>query len=131
MSDTLIKLLALLIITAAVSITLKPHRAEYAMLLSIAASAVAVTVILADVFPTVLRVRDLFSGNSEISASLGIAIKCLGVAYLTDFAADTCRDFGQTALAAKAEFAGKCAIFALCVPIMSSILESALKFAQL
>lgn len=131
MNDTLIKLLALLIIAASLTVTLKPHRPEYAMLLSIAAGVAALTVILAEIFPAISRIHEMFVSNSETAAILGVAVKCLGIAYITDFAADTCRDFGQTALAAKAEFAGKCAIFALCVPIISSILETALRFVNI
>ena len=58
-------------------------------------------------------------------------VKALGIAYISEFAADTCRDFGQSALAAKAEFAGKCAIFILCVPPAISVLEAAFKVAGL
>ncbi|MEE1277947.1 MAG: SpoIIIAC/SpoIIIAD family protein, partial [Acutalibacteraceae bacterium] len=53
------------------------------------------------------------------------ALKALGICYITQFAADVCRDFGQTALASKAELAGKCAIFLLSLPLVTSIVEIA------
>lgn len=59
-----------------------------------------------------------------------VALKALGIGYITAFIADSCRDAGQTALALKAELAGKCAIFLLSVPLVLSILETAIGFVN-
>jgi len=48
--------------------------------------------------------------------------------YLSGFISDLCRDAGQTALASKAEIAGKCAIFLLCVPLSVTLLGTILEF---
>ena len=54
-----------------------------------------------------------------------VALKALGIGYVTSFIADTCRDSGQTSLASKAELAGKTAIFVLSLPILVSVLNIA------
>lgn len=59
-----------------------------------------------------------------------VALKALGIGYVTGFIADACRDSGQASLAAKAELAGKCAIFILSVPLISAVLETALGFLK-
>jgi len=58
------------------------------------------------------------------------ALKAMGIGYITSFVADACTDAGLTALAAKAQFAGKCAIFLLSVPLVLSILETAIGFVK-
>ena len=59
-----------------------------------------------------------------------VALKALGIGYITSFIADACRDSGQTSLAAKAELAGKTAIFLLSVPLIISVLETAIGFIK-
>ena len=41
--------------------------------------------------------------------------------------ADSCRDFGFASLGAKAELAGKCAVLALSLPLLSEVLSTALE----
>ncbi|MFQ8952752.1 MAG: SpoIIIAC/SpoIIIAD family protein [Oscillospiraceae bacterium] len=53
-----------------------------------------------------------------------MALKALGIGYITGFIADACRDGDRQALR-KAELAGKCAVFIL-LPLIASILETAL-----
>ena len=50
-----------------------------------------------------------------------IALKTVALGYITQFVADTCRDFGFSAIASKAELAGKAAIFLLCVPLIKDL----------
>ena len=59
-----------------------------------------------------------------------IALKAVGIAYITDFIADASRDAGQTSIASKAELAGKSAIFLLSVPVLMSVLETAIGFIK-
>ena len=59
-----------------------------------------------------------------------VALKALGIGYITTFIADSCRDAGQANLAIKAELAGKCAIFILSVPLMLYVLDTALGFIK-
>ena len=59
-----------------------------------------------------------------------VALKAIGIGYITGFIADACRDGGQASLAGKAELAGKCAVFILVLPLIASILETALGFLK-
>lgn len=131
MNDTLIKILAIVIIVAALSMLLRSYRQEYAFLLVLAAAAAVLVFLFSSVFPTIDRVRALFEKSGNAAVYFATALKALGVAYITGFAADICRDFGQTALAQVADIAGKCAVFALSLPLMCAVLETALKFAKL
>lgn len=52
-----------------------------------------------------------------------VILKVLGVAYITDFTAQLCKDAGEGAIGGKVELAGKVLIFYLAMPILSAILE--------
>ncbi len=131
MNDILIKILALLIIAAAMSLIIRTHRPEYAFLLVLAAAAGVLVYLLGSIYPQVQKVSALFTKSGNSTVYFITALKALGIAYITGFAADVCRDFGHTALAQIADLAGKCAVFALSIPLMCAVLEAALSFADL
>lgn len=131
MNTEFLRILAFLIIVAVITLLLKEHRPELAILISFAVTAGILIVLLHNVYPSINRVWELFSKSNNSSAYFATALKALVIAYIAGFAADTCRDFGQSSLATKAELAGKCAVFILSVPLMCSVLEAALGYAGL
>lgn len=52
--------------------------------------------------------------------------KIIGIAWLTEFLSQVCRDAGSSALAVKLEFAAKLSILLLAFPILTAVLESIL-----
>lgn len=52
--------------------------------------------------------------------------KIIGIAWLTEFLCQICRDAGSSALAVKMEFAAKMAILLLAFPVLTAVLESIL-----
>ena len=49
--------------------------------------------------------------------------RALGICTVTAFAAESCADAGQNALAAKVELAGRIAVIAVCVPMLTEIVS--------
>lgn len=131
MISSVIKVIAIVIITASLTISISVQKPEYAFILSLACGAVAMLFLFDLLVEPIARLKSAFQKFGGVSPYFSVAIKALGISYLAGFAADTCRDFGQTALALKAEFAGRCAIFILCIPLAISIIEAALKFSGL
>lgn len=130
MSDILLKVLSLLLVTAALSVVIRGRAAEYSFLLTLACAAAVLLFLLSETFPYINKVADIFRSSGNETVYFKVALKALGIAYITNFAADICRDFGQSALASYAELAGKFAVFALSVPMMCAVLQTALKFAD-
>lgn len=128
MTALLVKALALLAVTAVLVLAINLKAPEYGFILSLAGGGAVLILLLGGLMPkmnTLGGTLESISGTSYFT----VALKALGISYLSEFIADTCRDFGQSSLAAKAELAGKCAIFILCIPPAVSILEQALKFS--
>ncbi|MBR5922223.1 MAG: hypothetical protein IKZ59_00350 [Clostridia bacterium] len=129
MTATVAKALAIVLISAVMVLSLTAQKGEFAFLVSLAAGAVVILQLINWVLPYIDTLETAFKKAGGISGYFTVSLKALAISYVTGFAADTCRDFGQSALAAKAEFAGKCAIFILCVSPAVNVLEAALRFA--
>lgn len=108
----------------------KRYSPEYAVLVETG----AIVLLLWMAYPRLCDVIDFFwayAGSSGISSDyLKIVIKSLGIAVLTQFSADLCRDAGESALGAKVEFAGKLMIAVLAIPLAKALLELALGLIQ-
>ena len=130
MSEDIIKILVICLISSVTCVLLKQKGEEYALLISVSTGTLIGIMLIRKLLP----VFNVFNSSLErynINIEyFEVALKSVGIGYLTSFVADSCRDCGQTSLAAKAEFAGKCAIFILSVPLMLSILETAIGFIQ-
>ena len=122
------KILAICIITAVLAVVLKQQKGEYALMVALAGGTVVILYIIKGVLSPIEYINEglLKSGiNTEYFA---VALKALGISYVTGFIADICRDSGQASLASKAELAGKCAIFIISVPLIGVVLDTALSF---
>ncbi len=126
----ILKIPALCLITALICIIFKGNREEYSFVLSVSVS-VLILGILASYISSVISELNAISENGETDKYIKLAVKVLGISYVTVFSANTCRDYGQTALASKAELAGRCAIAVLGLPLIKNVLDLALGFLEL
>lgn len=126
----LIKILGICLIAVVPIVLLKPHRTELALMCSVAACCVVIMMLVSRADESIQRFLSLFDEMKTVSDYFKIALKALAIAHITGFVADTCRDFGQSALASKAELAGKLATFALAVPMLEALLEFAMRMAK-
>lgn len=110
---------------AVVAAMLRRYHQEYAALLSIAAGVVILLEIFANITPALGRVQTLLSSSRLPADYALILLKTLGISFLAQFAADSCRDAGENALASKMELAGKISIVILSLPLFAKIAETA------
>ena len=80
------------------------------------------------VLPQLAEVLRVFTRLAEYAslnqAYLFTIFKVLGIAYISEFAAQICRDGGQNALAMKIEMAAIFGVRAVSIPMLMSVLES-------
>ena len=131
MSSELIRVVAVVIVAAVFVTALRTRLGEYSFILALAVIAVALVTVMGNLFSAVSELRDLFSQSGNAGVYFVTALKALGISYIATFAADICRDFGLSALAQVSEIAGKVTIFMLSLPLVTAVLEAALKFAGL
>lgn len=117
------------VVTAILAVTLRRYHAEYGMLLSLLAGVGILAALLA-VLPDVLAEVTALLDAARLPGKYAVILfKALGVCWLAQFAADSCRDAGESALASKVELAGKTAVLLLSLPLFSDVAAAALELA--
>ena len=96
---------------AALCVLLRQYRPEIALVISILCGVGVLLWLLEQLAPVLAQVL----------------LKALGICLITQVACDTCRDIGETAIAARLETAGKAAMLLLAMPVFSELLQQALR----
>lgn len=111
------------IIAAILIATLRNLRPEIAILASIAAGVVIFVLVAGKLAPVFDAIR-IYSNRASVDIQyLPALLKIIGIAYITEFGSDICKDAGETSIASKIELAGKVIIAIMAVPIITSLLE--------
>lgn len=118
------------IIGALLSVSLKSHRPEYA-LITAAATGVFVMLLIAE------NMLSSFEKISSIIETAGIdqkyfkaVFKVIGISYITQFGVEICRDAGESAIASKLDAAGKISIMLAALPIIGDFLNTIIKILE-
>ena len=120
-------LLGIILVVALASVILKQYKPEYSLVLTLVGSAVVLVVVFTAVSPLLDQLKALAERSGVQVEWVKLLIKALGICYLTQFAADSCRDAGQASLAAKAEMAGRVTVLVMSVPMLEQVMELVLK----
>ena len=123
-------ILSMLLIAAFLTVLLRRYRPELAMGVGIVAGAIALLAVLKTAAPAVSQLQALLDGAALPQAYTAILFKALGICLLTQLTADACRDAGESALAAKAELAGKLLLLVVSLPLFEKITSLALSLLQ-
>lgn len=119
----IIKLIGIGITGAVLSVLLK----EYKPVFSVCTGIVTSIFIFLAVLPKigyVLNVIDTISSRLSLHTEyIKIILRIIGIAYLSHFGAEICRDAGQGAISHKIELAGKIIIIVASVPIFTAVLN--------
>lgn len=122
MGEILVAVIGILLCAAMLAVLLRTHRPELAMCLTLGAGAAVLILVLRELTPLITSIRQMLSLADFPSEYFGVVLKAAGVCLLTQITADTCRDAGETALAGKAELAGRVFMLVLAVPLFEQVL---------
>lgn len=119
--DEIIKIAVIGVIGAILSVTLKNYKKEFSMLIGIGTGIAIVWVL----FDNILKIKNLL-GEMVAEAGIngeyvGIMVKVIIIAYISEFAVQLCNDAGEKAIGAKVELAGRLIILGVSLPIMESL----------
>ena len=110
-------------VATVLAIVLKGYKPEFALSISVL-SAVAIFFFIAPYLVSVLNMFFDIAGKVNIDAGyITIVLRIIGVAYVTEFGAQLCRDAGEGAIASKMEFAGKIAVLAMGMPVLYGLVN--------
>ena len=121
-TQILVTAVGMLLCGALLSTVLRTGRPELAMCLSLLAAALTVGLLLGELSPLIAALRRMITLGGVEETHLAVVLRGAGVCLVTQLAADTCRDAGDTALAGKAELTGRILLLLLAVPLYEEIL---------
>ncbi|MEE1243132.1 stage III sporulation protein AD [Frisingicoccus sp.] len=124
----MIKIACIGLMAVFLALKLKSVQPEYALLVGIAACIVLFGF-------SVSRLETIFSGLETIrqylsvnSAYIGIILKVVGIAYISEFSANLCKDAGYSGIGSQIEMFGKLSILVMSLPILTTLLTTIQKF---
>jgi stage III sporulation protein AD len=120
----IIQIVGLGFIVTLLILIIRSQRPEIAVQISITLATVIFLLVLAKIEVVLNLFRDLADKASVSQMYLNTILKIIGIAYITEFGAQVCRDAGEGAIAGKIEFAGKVLVMVLAIPIIALVLET-------
>ncbi|SMC59054.1 stage III sporulation protein AD [Sporomusa malonica] len=120
----IIQIIGLGFVVTLLILIIKQQRPELAVQLGLALSAIIFLMVLSKLNVVLDLFRDLAEKANISQMYLNTILKIIGIAYVTEFGAQVCRDAGEGAVAGKIEFAGKILVMVMAVPIIALVLET-------
>lgn len=111
------------IIGAILAITVKPYRPEFSMLISIVTGVLILFQIISAVSGVFAEFQTIIEKSGVDIRYFALVVKIIGIAYVTQFAAEICKDAGENSVALKVELAGKVFVMMLTMPIIAEFLQ--------
>lgn len=120
----MIKIAAIGVGAAVLAGWIKSVKPEYALWITLAAGAFLGLSAMLKLETIVEELKFLQGYFSGYGSYFKILMKIIGITYLAEFSSGLCKDAGANTLAAQIELFGKLSILVLCMPIMTSLLET-------
>lgn len=117
------KIVLIALLVTAMILIIKQTRPEIAMLVSVMTCTILFLFSVNKIGQVVELLNNLASNAGISSEFLGIILKIVGIAYITEFGASVCKDVGESAIAGKVQFVGKCIIIVLGIGIIGNFVE--------
>ena len=108
---------------AGAAVLLKQYKPEYAFGISVAAGAIFLLFIAVRAGEIIDEINAFASVSGINSENYGIVLRCLGVCLVTNAAAETCKDCGQSSIASKRVIAGKALVLIIALPLFSELMN--------
>ena len=123
----ILQIVAIGLIATLLAIILKQQKPELAIYISIAAGLFIFFLVVGKLSGVVDVLNKLLQKSQINTIYLPTLLKIIGIAYITEFGANICRDAGEAAIASKIELGGKVIIMTMALPILAGLMEVILK----
>jgi stage III sporulation protein AD len=120
----MLKVAVIGVMAVLLAIPLKKEKAEFGMIVIMAACLLLLSLSLGKIQEVVEMVRQVESYLGNASLYLEILLKMVGITYVAEFGANLCSDAGYKAVANQIEFYGKLMLLAVSLPILTTLLET-------
>ncbi len=114
------------VVICLLAVTVRQVKPEFSVGMLLLGGCAIAAVCIGFIAPTVSELNEL-SSKYALSGGFALVLKAVGICFITQTAADTCRDAACGSLATKVEAAGKIAVLAVIFPLFKSLLETAVE----
>ena len=125
----IVGIVVLCLICACLSSVFKRYNKEYAVLLSFVTGSMILLQLLRGIQENNSAFSDLIQAAQGADEYFSVLWKAAVICMVTRFAADSCADAGQKALASQVELAGKAAVILMAIPLFSGLAQVILSLA--
>ena len=115
----IVKIAGIGLVGAVLAILLKKQTPEISLQLSLATGLVITLLVAERLVESVTVLRAFAEQYAQVYAAVGLMLKIVGIAYVSESTAELLRDAGQSVVGAKVEFAGRVVIVSLSLPLLS------------
>lgn len=119
----ILKIAGLGVAAALLVLTVRSVRPEMAALMAMAAGVILFYLAVSRLSAVVAVMQSLTEKAGLQEEYLTVLLKVIGIAYVAEFAGQTCRDAGEESLAAKVEMGGKVLVLAMASPIVVALVD--------
>lgn len=123
MEAELIRIAGIGIVAALLAVVISERRPDLGMLLGLAFGVMALVIAFGKAGAIVSVISESIERAGIDGKLLVPVLKVTGMAYITQFSVDACKDVGQNAIAAKIETVGKIMMLVVAVPIATSLIR--------
>ena len=123
MGADIFRLACFAVAVSAAAMTVRAYKPELGQQAAIAAAALVLLYAVKSMGGVFETLRGLLNEYGVPSEFLSLLIKLTGIVYMAQFAADLCRDAGESAIAGRVELAGRIMVVTLCRPVIKSALD--------
>ncbi len=120
----MIKIAAMGIGAAVLAAWIKNVKPEYTLWITVSSGILLGLAVIMKLETIVKELHFLQQYFANYASYIKLLIKIVGITYLAEFSSDLCKDAGANTLASQIELFGKLSILVLCMPIMTSLLET-------
>jgi stage III sporulation protein AD len=120
----MIQIIGLGFVVTLLVLIIKQQRPEIAVQLSLALATIIFMIVLDKINVVLNLFRDMAEKANVSPMYLNTILKIIGIAYVTEFGAQVCRDAGEGTIAGKIEFAGKVLVMVMAIPIIALVFDT-------
>jgi len=111
------------LIAAILSMTLKQEKPEMAMFIGIAAGVVILVLLIGEIRDVIIFIQRLAARANVNFMYISTILQVVGIALISEFGSQVCKDAGENGIASKIELGGKIIILILTIPILTALME--------
>jgi len=123
----IMQITAIGLVAALLVIIIKQQRPEIALMITLAASAVLFILVLGNLNTITAAVEAMAQKANLDSIYIAAVMKVIGIAYISEFGSQICKDAGEGTIASKIELGGKILIMIMALPILTALMEAVLR----